>query len=381
MRRRLRLQTLAAFALGPTLAVTACGSAGNQSDSGGGQNGHFDAASYFAGKTINVITSSSAGGGTDAKARVIAKYFGKFIPGHPRLKVSNVTPHVAGMNYEWAGSSDGTLIGVESNSLLEFELFQGAKWNAAKFNYIGSINSACPSVMMVRGNTGYKTLKSTEGANSPALTTIMQAPNPASMEPYDISTMLLAKWLHQPLKVKRVADSGTSALNLAMQRGDINYARYGADWCRFPQAHPGWLKHQYLVPILDVNADGAGTEPQVIQTMKTNPPYVKDVLSKTQFKKWQAIVAAPREGGSPLFLPPGTPANITKALRTAYHKMATNPQFQKAIGKAFGENGHDLTYMPGSKYQHLQTANRRLLYHYKDKLHSLRKSLYATYLH
>src|SRR4051794_37043411 len=50
----------------------------------------------FEGKTINFVVGFTAGGGTDASARVIAPYLTKYLPGHPTVIVSNM-PGADGM--------------------------------------------------------------------------------------------------------------------------------------------------------------------------------------------------------------------------------------------------------------------------------------------
>ena len=46
--------------------------------------------SPFKGQTITVIAASSPGGGTDSLARLLARHFSKFIPGNPKIVVTNM---------------------------------------------------------------------------------------------------------------------------------------------------------------------------------------------------------------------------------------------------------------------------------------------------
>jgi tripartite-type tricarboxylate transporter receptor subunit TctC len=50
----------------------------------------FDAEQYFKGKTINLVVDFKPGGGTDLQARYFASNWGRYIPGHPKIKVSNL---------------------------------------------------------------------------------------------------------------------------------------------------------------------------------------------------------------------------------------------------------------------------------------------------
>lgn len=55
----------------------------------------------FQGKTITVVVTSAAGGGTDLSARVVADYIARHLPGKPNFIVRNVpgAQGVVGMNY------------------------------------------------------------------------------------------------------------------------------------------------------------------------------------------------------------------------------------------------------------------------------------------
>jgi tripartite-type tricarboxylate transporter receptor subunit TctC len=47
------------------------------------------AKNFFEGKAITLLAGSSAGGGTDLTARLIARHMEKYIPGHPSIVVVN----------------------------------------------------------------------------------------------------------------------------------------------------------------------------------------------------------------------------------------------------------------------------------------------------
>jgi tripartite-type tricarboxylate transporter receptor subunit TctC len=48
-------------------------------------------AQFYKGKQINVIVGSSAGGGYDIYARLLARHMPRHIPGSPAMVVSNMT--------------------------------------------------------------------------------------------------------------------------------------------------------------------------------------------------------------------------------------------------------------------------------------------------
>ena len=57
---------------------------------------HAQTKNFYEGKTITFLVGSSAGGGTDLTARVIARHIERYIPGKPRIDVAN-KPGAGGM--------------------------------------------------------------------------------------------------------------------------------------------------------------------------------------------------------------------------------------------------------------------------------------------
>ena len=45
---------------------------------------------FYKGRTIRLTVGSSAGGGTDVMARLLARHMGKHIPGQPSIAVQNL---------------------------------------------------------------------------------------------------------------------------------------------------------------------------------------------------------------------------------------------------------------------------------------------------
>ncbi len=45
---------------------------------------------FFAGKSVSLITGFPPGGGYDSYIRVLARHYGKYVPGHPAMIPSNM---------------------------------------------------------------------------------------------------------------------------------------------------------------------------------------------------------------------------------------------------------------------------------------------------
>ena len=103
---------------------------------------------FYRDKRIELFISSTAGGGNDLSARLIARFLPNHIPGRPGIVPRNL-PGAGGVTaanhiYNIA-PRDGTAIGMIQNSAL-FEPLYGndkAKFDIQKTNWIGSPSMVC----------------------------------------------------------------------------------------------------------------------------------------------------------------------------------------------------------------------------------------------
>src|ERR1700729_3782523 len=101
-----------------------------------------DVENFYRGRTLTVVISYSVGGGYDLYARALARYLGKYIPGHPNIVPENM-PGAGGLrasNYLYAAApKDGSVIGTFSRSIPTMPLItSGLNFDGRKFAWIGS---------------------------------------------------------------------------------------------------------------------------------------------------------------------------------------------------------------------------------------------------
>jgi tripartite-type tricarboxylate transporter receptor subunit TctC len=97
-------------------------------------------------KELNLVTSSSAGGGYDQYSRLVARHMSKYLPGNPNIIVQNMVGGggIRAANYIYnVAPKDGTVFclidrGMPTAPLLYGEKSQ-ARFDAVKFSWIGSI--------------------------------------------------------------------------------------------------------------------------------------------------------------------------------------------------------------------------------------------------
>src|SRR5215217_5433733 len=105
-----------------------------------------DAGRILFGQTIEIGVSSTAGGGYDTHARLLARHMPRYIPGHPAMVVKNVDGasglRLANMLYNTA-PKDGTVFGTIYRSTSFDPLFgnNAAHFDASKFTWIGSASN------------------------------------------------------------------------------------------------------------------------------------------------------------------------------------------------------------------------------------------------
>lgn len=339
----------------------------------------FDPDTYFEGQTIRFVTSSGAGGGTDTKIRTLASQIQRFIPGEPATQVSNVTPHVAGINFMWNAEPDGLTVFLGSAPTLEFEFFDGADWDSSQFEYIASIDQPCGNMLLMRGDLPYESIEDVMGSDGPPLVTITSAPTPADVEPVELGTMLIADWLDLPLEVKRVAEAGSAPLVLGLERGEINLGRFGDFWCGIPDSNPGWLEDGFVVPLLDVAISGpAPIMAPGVEERGERPPHVSELLTEEQLDQYTGLVAAPRAGGSPFLMPPGTPPEIVQAWRDIVDAAFADEDFLENTARGFGAD--ELLLISGDDATELFTDNLALMEEFAPEAAAINEEMVAKYV-
>ena len=102
---------------------------------------------FYRGKReLNLITSSSVGGGYDQYSRLVARYMTKYLPGNPTIIVQNMVGGggIRAANYIYnVAPKDGTVYCLIDRGMPTAPLLYGekskAQFEAVKFSWIGSL--------------------------------------------------------------------------------------------------------------------------------------------------------------------------------------------------------------------------------------------------
>src|SRR3982751_4759415 len=100
----------------------------------------------FEGKQIRLIIPSTAGGGTDVAARLVARFFNKYLPGNPAVVPQNMPGGggVTSLNFlAQQAKPDGLTIAVSSSTQADPITYRTpqARYNPAKLAIVGGFST------------------------------------------------------------------------------------------------------------------------------------------------------------------------------------------------------------------------------------------------
>lgn len=276
---------------------------------------HADtAADFYKGKTVSLVISSSSGGGYDTLGRVVARYIGNHIPGHPTVVVRNM-PGAGGIvatNYLYNSAvKDGTTFGLVQNNT-PFEPLFGTKeaaYDAAKFNWLGSPSSeigilAVWNTVPVNSIADAKTHEITVGSSGANSTPSFYA-------------RLLNATLGTKLKIV-VGYPGQAEAFLAMEREEVD-GYPSIFYNSLMSTKPTWVADKKIKLLVQY---GAAPEPEIADV-----PFAPDLVSNPDDKRMLQTAFAPLALGRPFLMPPDVPADRVAILRQALADTFKDPDF------------------------------------------------------
>jgi tripartite-type tricarboxylate transporter receptor subunit TctC len=97
---------------------------------------------FYKGRTVELVVGTLPGGGYDLYGRLVARYLGKHIPGHPTVIVRNMpgAGHLRMANWLYnVAPRDGTVLATTPQSIAIEQLLgtDGVQYEAGKYVYIG----------------------------------------------------------------------------------------------------------------------------------------------------------------------------------------------------------------------------------------------------
>ena len=330
----------------------------------------FDAARHFKGKSIRLVVDFKPGGGTDIQARYFASNWGKFIPGAPRMTVTNLFPNPAGRNFVWKSAPDGMTMSFLANSGIGDELVDSsAQFETDKFVQIGS-HAKRDVVLIARDTVPYKSLVDAKGGK----VTITVGEAIGSVD--DISGKLMAigmlsLWFDVPMRIATVARGGSSDALVMLERGDINGYLAGSHWYSLPTLRPGWFAKGYVKVLADLGHPESPSIPNGEIAMPV--PNAYEWLSDEQKDLWKGMYLPDVLSGKGILAPPGMRPEIAEVLRDSYAKAVSDPEFAKGLEKL---QGQPVALIHGDKLQQQVAEAQADFKKYLPRYNELRQKVY-----
>ena len=264
--------------------------------------------SFYSGKTLTIVVGYSAGGGYDQYARVLARHFGRHIPGNPTMVVQNMPGAASLTSVRWLSTApkDGTAVTMFDPGLILESLSAPDKFNVkfSDYQYLGGMSREV-TICYAWHATGIKTWDdmmrrkefligltakgSAVYANGAALRRIFNAP------------------------IRQIAGyPGSNEQRLAVERGELEGAC--ASWSAIPQ---DWIANRKLNPL-------ARFGPQQPADMPPTP-YVNDLAATPEQRDVLDILNAPGQLGRPFIIAREVPRERVGILEAAFAETLKDP--------------------------------------------------------
>ena len=279
-------------------------------------------ANFYKHRQVDLIVGSGPGGGYDIYARLLARHFGKFIPGHPPIIVQNMpgSGSLRAVNFLYnLAPKDGTAIGTFTRNMPLIGLLGGnanVQFDPRKLTWLGSASSFVNDayILIVRKDAPVKSIDEARRADLPGLVLGATADGGTGNDVPIILRDTIG------LHVKQVVGYPDSAsVFLAIERGEIHGRT--VDLSTVKSVKPEWLNPDSDFRVL-------------VQFARTSRhPDLPDVPTARELAKNEAaralieLAELPYALSRPFAAPPGVPAARAKALQRAFLEMQSDPEY------------------------------------------------------
>ncbi len=270
---------------------------------------------FYKGKFVRFLVGFSAGGGFDTYTRLIARHFGKHVPGNPTTVVQNMTGagSLIAANYVYnKAKPDGLTIGNFIGPLILQHVLgnEAALFDGRKFGWLG-IPTPDSGVCALTKASGIKTANDWFASKRPIK---IGGTGPGSTT--DDVPKLVKAAIGLPMQLVE-GYGGTARIRLAAESGEID----GGCWA-WQSVKVTWRK-----------GIESGNVRVVLQTMLKSHPELKDVSLAVNYAKTararellEVINNAYGATVRPYSVPPGTPKGRLRILQKAFMETMRDPE-------------------------------------------------------
>lgn len=286
---------------------------------GGSSARAADVASFYKGRTVNLIIGYSVGGGYDLYARVLARHIGRHIPGNPTVVPQSMpgAGSIKAINYLYAvAPKDGSVFGTFGRTVPVAPLLGNeVKIDATKLSWIGSVTSDV-SLCVVSSASPIKSWEDmlykdyTFGGES------------AGSDP-DVFALLIKNLFHTRLKLV-TGYPGTADTMLGVQRGELD-GLCGLSYSTLKSRNGDLLKEGKINILVQASLTKEPALPDV--------PLLIDEVKTDEQRQILKLILSSQLMARPYAAPPGIPEDRKAALRKAFDDTMQDPEFRAEMDK------------------------------------------------
>ena len=298
---------------------------------------------FYQGKTLRFVVGSAPANFYDSWARLIARYWGKHIPGNPNVIVQNMpgAGSITAVNYVYrVAKADGLTVVLPNNSIYIEQLAgrREAQFDLRKFHWLGS--AAQESIMFyMRADTPYKTIGDIIGAKQPPS---------CGGSGTTSSDYIVAKILELAVgaKINSVSGyQGGSDADLAVEKGEIVCRAHTLASHFGREPFNSWHKKGFDIHLLQ---SGRKRDPRAPEA-----PTLYEVLEEFKVPDGKRRVAqallSGGEFGRPVLVTPGTSPDRIKILRDSFRNVMKDAELLAEAKKS----RMDVEYTAGEELEAL----------------------------
>jgi tripartite-type tricarboxylate transporter receptor subunit TctC len=276
-------------------------------------------ANFFAGKSIQLVIGFDVGGGYDLYARTVVRHWSRHIPGNPTFIPQNMPGAGTRTAGNWlynVAPKDGTAIGtiVQSSAVDQALGEPGIRFDAAKFNWIG--NPVVDNLVTVAwSSSGLATLEDVKSKGG--LFCGSTGGGPTTVFPRVINQLL-------GTQIKVIAGyPGQSAVNIAMERGEVNCIG-GTTWSSVKATMRPMLEARKLNVLVQW---GATKDREISAYANRDVPLIQDFAQTDLDRRVLVFIGSGAAFGRPLLAPPSLSPERVAALRQSFDRTMKDPDF------------------------------------------------------
>jgi tripartite-type tricarboxylate transporter receptor subunit TctC len=283
--------------------------------------GAAEAADFYEGKTIHIVSAGAADGNYTLHGRMLAGYLTKYIPGKPVIVVEAMPGGnglIAANHIFNVAPKDGTYIGLITRDALLLPILDNpqAKFRPEQFQWIGTPESYANSafIIMVRSALPFKTFDDARKASKP-----IQLGGQGNN--YVTITRDVLGGNFNVIEGYR----GGQEIRLALTRGEID--GMGTGYNTVVSQYPQWIAEKFVRFLVQYGHDFRLPDLADVPTARELAKTPDDAALIKFFELALTL-------GFPFNMPPEVPKDRVDIVREAFAKTMQDPEYQALVKKA-----------------------------------------------